>query len=85
MSTGLALDHDLIQTTLAGQSERAAEHFGDTVAQVSRVDGQWGLCAPSLRCNAALRLAALLAALGVRRSDRVALLARTCPEWTIAI
>jgi long-chain acyl-CoA synthetase len=68
---------------LCGLAAEAAAAFGTAVAQRFPAGGRWRERTFTELDHAASRVAALLREGGVRRGDRVALLCRTRPEWTV--
>ncbi|MDT8911361.1 AMP-dependent synthetase/ligase [Amycolatopsis sp. PS_44_ISF1] len=68
---------------LCGLGAEAAAAFGEAVAQRYPQGGHWRERSFTELHDAASRVAALLREGGVRAGDRVALLSRTSPEWTV--
>jgi long-chain acyl-CoA synthetase len=68
--------------TISRAAARAAERFGDQTAVKYKHDGEWRERTFAEVGEIVDELALGLVALGVKRGDRVSLLANTRPEWT---
>jgi long-chain acyl-CoA synthetase len=73
-----------IATTVSALPASAAERFGDRLAVRRRVDGEWQELTYAEAVAAIEEVALGLIELGVQSGDRVAILADTRWEWTLA-
>jgi long-chain acyl-CoA synthetase len=77
-------DPRAIATTVAALPSSAGERFGDRVAARHKVDGEWRELTYAEVVGAIDEVACGLIELGIESGDRVAILADTRLEWTLA-
>src|SRR5436190_17662879 len=84
MEAGTAPRQSTGSRTIADLLPKAAELYGDKVAQKHKVDGEWRAVTFRQVWDIAREIALGLIDLGIQKGDRVALLGNTRVEWTWA-
>src|SRR3954466_14903329 len=84
MEAGTAPQQTTASKTIADLLPKAAELYGDKVAERYKVDGQWREVTFREVWNTAREIGLGLIDLGIQPGDRVCLLANTRVEWTWA-